>query len=218
MNRLSCNGGNCHPENRASIAVCASANVATLPLVTHWFGFSISIMSFSGNLRVEKSHFKQTAKESQDCTCDDFVPTTHLRNYRRLMLWPPHQTTHAEGTITFDNIPHPWRCQREHPGDRKMWQVPEPYECRKFQKLEVEVLAQDAAHSSLVTENKRTASIVGHMNHVSAKLLHALQWLLVAQLCCNLLRQWKTVLRRALDHLGRVKWWQLLRICRVKVG
>ena len=46
MNRLSCNGGNCHPENRASIAVCASANVATLPLVTHWFGFPISIMSF----------------------------------------------------------------------------------------------------------------------------------------------------------------------------
>lgn len=93
---------------------------------------------------------------------------THLRNYRRLMLWPPHQTTHAEGTITFDNIPHPWQCQREHPGDRKMWQVPEPYECRKFQKLEVEVLAQDAAHSTLVTENQKDCFYSrSHESHVS---------------------------------------------------
>lgn len=84
------------------------------------------------------------------------------------MLWPPHQTTHAEGTITFDNIPHPWQCQREHPGDRKMWQVPEPYECRKFQKLEVEVLAQDAAHSTLVTENQKDCFYSrSHESHVS---------------------------------------------------
>ena len=137
---------------------------------------------FSGNLRAEKSHFKQTAKESQDCTCDDFVPTSaitegscfgrHTRQ-RTQKVRSPSTIFLIHGGVNVD-IPVTER-----------WQVPEPYECRKFQKLEVEVLAHDAAHSTLVTKNQKDCFYSrSHESHVS----QAAPCLAVTPCCATLLQ------------------------------